>query len=330
MGLELITGHRGEQHITSDDAGAFNAGIVGESCVLSYGKKFNEIHTYDDITIEDGDIILQGRHIRLRYGETEIFTVEKPQNPHAHRTDLLCIRYSMNEEGIESAEFVYKKGAEIETNGVYIDPDISMGDIQKLEQICEFPLYRIKVNMGGISQVERLFHIYKTTDELEKMLDENIQALKDYADNKIGDIRMDFTEYVKFMDLASNNRVGSAFALNYAFASAFSSNSTFGSQFASNSAFVNEFSKNSIFGSRFASNYLFASAFASNSAFGNGFGYNTAFVNTLASNAAFGKAFALNNTFGSDFASNSYFQTALANNSNFVQKLASALASVMS
>ncbi len=66
MGLELITGHRGEQHITSDDAGAFNAGVVGESCVLSYGKKFNEIHTYDDITIEDGDIILQGRHIRLR------------------------------------------------------------------------------------------------------------------------------------------------------------------------------------------------------------------------------------------------------------------------
>lgn len=320
MGLELITGHRGEQHITSDDAGAFNAGIVGESCVLSYGKKFNEIHTYDDITIEDGDIILQGRHIRLRYGETEIFTVEKPQNPHAHRTDLLCIRYSMNEEGIESAEFVYKKGAEIETNGVYIDPDISMGDIQKLEEICEFPLYRIKVNMGGISQVERLFHIYKTTDELEKMLDENIQALKDYADNEIGDVRMNFTEYVKFMDLASNNRVGNAFALNYAFASAFSSNSEFGSQFASNSAFAASFGNNSVFGNAFALNSAFANAFGSNSTFGNAFTSNYAFVSALSSNS----------TFGSYFANNSYFYTTLANNSNFVQKLASALASVMS
>lgn len=330
MGLELITGHRGEQHITSDDAGAFNAGIVGESCVLSYGKKFNEIHTYDDITIEDGDIILQGRHIRLRYGGTETFAVGKPQNPRAHRIDLLCIRYSMNEEGIESAELVYKKGPEIETDGVYVNPEISVGDIRKLDQVSEFPLYRLKVNIAGIYQVEKLFQIYKTTQELEKEFGENIQTLKDYADNEIGEVRMDLTEYVKFMELASNNRVGNAFALNYAFASAFSSNSTFGSQFASNSAFVNEFSKNSIFGSRFASNYLFASAFASNSTFGNGFGYNTAFVNTLASNAAFGKAFALNNTFGSDFASNSYFQTALANNTNFIQKLARALASIMS
>ena len=162
MGLELITGHRGEQHITSDDAGAFNAGVVGESCVLSYGKKFNEIHTYDDITIEDGDIILQGRHIRLRYGETETFTVAKPRNPSAHRVDLLCIRYSMNEEGIESAELVYKKGPEIETDGVYINPEISIGDIRKLDQVSEFPLYRLKVNIAGIYQVEKLFQIYKT------------------------------------------------------------------------------------------------------------------------------------------------------------------------
>lgn len=319
MGLELITGHRGEQHITSDDAGAFNAGVVGESCVLSYGKKFNEIHTYDDITIEDGDIILQGRHIRLRYGETETFTVAKPRNPRAHRVDLLCIRYRMNEEGIESAELVYKKGPEIETDGVFINPEISIGDIRKLEQVSEFPLYRLKVNIAGIYQVEKLFQIYKTTQELEKEFDENIQTLKDYADNEIGEVRMDLTEYVKFMDLASNSRIGSAFALNYAFANDFSSNSTFGSQFASNSSFTNTFGRNSAFGNVFASNYAFANALGSNSTFGYAFASNSSFVS----------AFAFNSTFGIGFANNSHFCTALANNSSFVQKLASALASVM-
>lgn len=320
MGLELITGHRGEQHITSDDAGAFNAGVVGESCVLSYGKKFNEIHTYDDITIEDGDIILQGRHIRLRYGETETFTVGKPQNPHAHRTDLLCIRYSMNEEGIESAEFVYKKGPEIETDGVFINPEISIGDIRKLDQVSEFPLYRVKVHVAGIYQVEKLFQVYKTTQELEKEVEDNIQTLKDYADNEVGEIRRDLTEYVKFMDLASNSRIGSAFALNYAFANDFSSNFTFGSRFASNSAFVVSFGNNSVFGNAFASNSAFANAFGSNSTFGNAFTSNYVFVSALSSNS----------TFGSYFANNSYFYTALANNTNFIQKLARALASIMS
>lgn len=329
MGLELITGHRGEQHITSDDAGALNAGIVGESCVLSYGKKFNEIHTYDDITIEDGDIILQGRHIRLRYGETEKFTVEKTQNSRVHRSDLLCIRYCMNEEGIESAEFVYKKGVEIETEGVYVDPEISMGDIRKLEEVCEFPLYRIKVNIGGISQVEKLFCIYKTTDELEKKFDENIQELQDYTDNEIGDIKTDLAKYVQFMELASDNRVGKAIALNYAFASAFGSNFTFGSQFASNSVFANDFSNNSIFANAFGSNSNFGYAFASNYAFANAFASNSTFGNIFASNPAFVSAFAFNSTFGIGFANNSHFCTALANNSSFVQKLASVLASVM-
>ncbi len=319
MGLELITGHRGEQHITSDDAGAFNAGIVGESCVLSCGKKFNEIHTYDDITIEDGDIILQGRHIRLRYGETETFTVGKPRNPRAHRVDLLCIRYSMSEEGIESAEFVYKKGPEIETDGVFINPEISIGDIRKLDQVSEFPLYRVKVHVAGIYQVEKLFQVYKTTQELEKEFDENIQTLKDYADNEVDEIKVNLTEYVKFMELASNNRVGSAIALNYAFASAFSSNSTFGSQFASNSSFINTFGRNSAFGNVFASNYAFANTFGRNATFGYAFASNSSFVS----------AFAFNSTFGIGFANNSHFCTALANNSSFVQKLASALASVM-
>lgn len=319
MGLELITGHRGEQHITSDDAGAFNAGVVGESCVLSYGKKFNEIHTYDDITIEDGDIILQGRHIRLRYGETETFTVGKPRNPSAHRVDLLCIRYSMNEEGIESVELVYKKGPEIETDGVFINPEISIGDIRKLDQVSEFPLYRVKVHVAGIYQVEKLFQVYKTTQELEKEFDENIQTLKDYADNEVDEIKVNLTECVKFMDFASNSRIGSAFALNYAFASAFSSNSTFGSQFASNSSFINTFGRNSAFGNVFASNYAFA----------NNFGRNATFGYAFASNSSFVSAFAFNSTFGIGFANNSHFCTALANNSSFVQKLASALASVM-
>ena len=38
--MEIVTGYRGEAHITADDQQALNAGITGE-CVLAVGKEMS-------------------------------------------------------------------------------------------------------------------------------------------------------------------------------------------------------------------------------------------------------------------------------------------------
>ena len=65
--LHLITGYAGEAHITSADQGSFNAALFGNGeFVLERGNQFAaNIITNNQVRVLDGDLLMQGRHIRL-------------------------------------------------------------------------------------------------------------------------------------------------------------------------------------------------------------------------------------------------------------------------
>jgi len=68
--MHLVTGYAGQEHITAADQGSWNAAIVGSGeYVLKKGSQFAAtVITNNQIRIADGDILMQGRHIRLNEG----------------------------------------------------------------------------------------------------------------------------------------------------------------------------------------------------------------------------------------------------------------------
>lgn len=158
MALHLVTGFKGEAHITPEDVGAFNAGTFGAGdYVLNIGNRFEaEVVSNNVVKILDGDVMMQGRHITLRSGTHEELNINNGEIG-MNRNDLVVVRYTKDAQtGVENAELAVVQGTS--TEGVAEDPEITTGDI--LAGGCllhEMPLYRIPLNGFVVGEPEPLF-----------------------------------------------------------------------------------------------------------------------------------------------------------------------------
>lgn len=154
--MELITGHAGENHISSDDDAAKYAALFGNGAyVLDKGSKFAyTIESNNLITLSDGEIIFQGRHARTKPTERENCVIENGTQSQ-NRYDLIGIRYS-NAGGVESANVEVVKGTPGTTGK---DPAYDTGDIEAGTTSVFIPLYRVVLNGLNIERVDRIFNI---------------------------------------------------------------------------------------------------------------------------------------------------------------------------
>ena len=114
MALHLVIGYAGAEHIQSQDTGSFNiAAFGGGQYVLDHGNKFAAtLLAGNTVRISDGDMLMQGRHIRLAAGTTEEVGIDSG-TAGMLRNDLICARYTKNSStGVEEASFVVIKGTE--------------------------------------------------------------------------------------------------------------------------------------------------------------------------------------------------------------------------
>lgn len=163
MSLHLITGYAGQNHITAADNASFNIGLLGSgNFVLDKGNKFEAtIISNNLIRILDGDLIIQGRHVRLAENTYEELVIENGTQG-MYRNDLIVARYEKDATtGIEKCEFKVLKGEESATKGV--DPNYTTGDIteQGNALVTEYPLYRIRLNGLNIEEVAQMFRVEK-------------------------------------------------------------------------------------------------------------------------------------------------------------------------
>lgn len=146
MANYLITGSRNNTpHITSMDDASLNAGIIGNGAyILNRGEKLRaEMTTANNCRIHDGDIVCQGRHIRI---ETSAYIDLTVNNGTAgmKRNDLVVARYTNDvETGVESVDFVVIEGTPSATPS---DPEYNEGNIFDGDLIVDFPLYRIRLD----------------------------------------------------------------------------------------------------------------------------------------------------------------------------------------
>lgn len=171
--LHLVTGYAGKEHVTSADQGSFHANLLlNGSYVLNVGNKFAAtIVSNNSIKIQDGDILMQGRYIKLDSGTFIDVNIENGTQDHK-RNDLIVVRYTKSAStGVESTELVVIKGTPDTAEAV--DPEYTNADILDGALVCDMPLYRVSIDGLNVSAVVPLFEV---VDSLGARLDAIIKG----------------------------------------------------------------------------------------------------------------------------------------------------------
>lgn len=164
--VRLETGDTGVA-VTADSDGALYSGMFGvDNYVVSTGNKFKaEIQSNNKIKISDGSAIMNGRHIRVPAGDSELVTINNGSQG-MNRIDLIVLRYKKELTGVESGSLVVIQGEE--TASEPKAPDHVKGDILTGATQADFPLYEVKLEGINITDIKPLFQIIGNITELEK------------------------------------------------------------------------------------------------------------------------------------------------------------------
>ncbi len=160
--MHLITGYKGAAHVTASDQASYNAALWGNGqFVLERGNQFSyQVISNTKVKIKDGDIICQGRHIRLT--DAEDLTIDTGAVD-ATRCDLLVVEYEKTAgSGIEAATLKVIKGA---NNGG--DPSLVTGDTLSGDLIHQMPLYRVRMRGINLEGVDKLFDTVETLETIK-------------------------------------------------------------------------------------------------------------------------------------------------------------------
>ena len=175
--MKIVTGYRGEPHITSQDHQSFYQGVFGRQMyVLGTGNEFEaQLTDTNTITVSDGDGIMQGCHFRIDLGEEENIVMQ-PGSSGMYRNDLLVARYTKDAAtGVEDVSLVTITGTPSE--GTPSVPSYNTGEIVNGETV-DFPLYRVHFSGFTIDDIVPLFFIMPSLEAVYQ----SHEALADIVD----------------------------------------------------------------------------------------------------------------------------------------------------
>jgi hypothetical protein len=141
--MNIVTGYTGTPHVTANEAQALNQGIFGpENYVLDVGEKFSAtLVDANNITIEDGEGVMQGVQFRIAPGETENVSIDSGTTGY-NRIDLICARYTKDAQtGVEAVNLVVIKGTP--TASTPSAPAYNTGNVLLNDSPVDFPLYSV-------------------------------------------------------------------------------------------------------------------------------------------------------------------------------------------
>ena len=108
----LITGHKGEAHISSADVGECNIGTLGDGLVTVSKFPQGTMVNSNTLSLDGATYLTQGRFIITKQD-----TIPIESGPTSgYRVDSILLRYT-NIDGIESIEYAVEKGEQTSTLG---------------------------------------------------------------------------------------------------------------------------------------------------------------------------------------------------------------------
>ena len=197
--LHLVTGYAGKEHVTSADQGSFHANLLlNGSYVLNVGNKFAAtIVSNNSIKIQDGDILMQGRYIKLDSGTFIEVPIENGAQDYK-RNDLIVVRYTKNaSSGVESTALVVIKGTPDTAEAV--DPAYTNADILDGALVCDMPLYRVPIDGLNVGALVPLFEVVDNFGE----------QLKKKADKEHKHTKEEITNFPETMPPSAHNQAAS-------------------------------------------------------------------------------------------------------------------------
>lgn len=147
--MNIITGFRGEPHITSQEDRNTNIAIFGSGAhILNVGSLMSAtVISANEIEISDGLVVVEGCTGEIVQGTTESLTIENGGQGE-QRIDLIVARYTKDSgTGVEDLSLAVVKGTP--ATSLPAIPSYNTGAIADGDSPVDFPLYR--VNIGGIS-----------------------------------------------------------------------------------------------------------------------------------------------------------------------------------
>ena len=151
--MEIITGYTGQNHIEAGDVQALLRGIMGaeQFHLLDTGMVLEpEIVDANTVKINSGDIIFQGAHCRIPYGEFDTVSIDNG-SADIDRRDVIALRYEKDADtGEESVGWVYYKGESHKR-----EPSVTWGSIEEGDLVAEVKVFVIefdKMTITGITK----------------------------------------------------------------------------------------------------------------------------------------------------------------------------------
>ena len=159
--MKIVFGHRGENHVTSNDFQGLAQSVFGsDNEVFNVGQAFG--YTLVDVTemqVRDGEGVLQGVHFRIPRGEIDTITLPGGRMGY-NKICLVCARYTKDADtGVENVDWYVHEGTEV--TGTPEVPTHETGDVLGGDTVVDFPMYQVTYT-GVTPTVSVLFNIAHT------------------------------------------------------------------------------------------------------------------------------------------------------------------------
>jgi hypothetical protein len=157
--MDIITGSTGTNHVTSADDRALHAGMIGlGNYVLNTGNKLSaSINSSNVVRISSGDIVLNGCHARIRYGEYEDVTFNSTGSDDMKRIDLIVARYK-RVGNIESVTLEVIEGTPSTNPSAPTDEYVGKSILEN-ETISDMILYEVTIEGYAVASTKSKFSV---------------------------------------------------------------------------------------------------------------------------------------------------------------------------
>lgn len=196
--MNIITGYRGEAHITADQIRDQNQGCFGDgSYILDVGSKLAATAiSATSVQLDDGIISHQGCTASIPYGTTEAVTIGNGTQG-MQRIDLIVARYTKDAgTGVEDMELAVIQGTPAASNPSV--PAHNEGSIHAGDSPVDMPLFQVVLDGITIDEIVQVADTVKTQAET----DAEISALN----SSINDIEyFNCTDAGSYYDITRQN-----------------------------------------------------------------------------------------------------------------------------
>lgn len=170
MAIEIVTGYQGKQHVTANDIGGFQQGVVGTGdYVLNVGKKAEAtLISNNSVRINDGELVMQGVHWRIKPNTYENVTINNGARGQKRKDAIVACYAKNSSSGIEKIELAVLQGTA--TTGTPVAPTPTEGDIRTGTLKHEMLLYIVELNGLNVVSVEPAFDVLMNMSMINERL----------------------------------------------------------------------------------------------------------------------------------------------------------------